>query len=93
MGTREVWRSGGGSESVLLLGSQGVGGERHGVGQEIWDDAACGEHLGQERRRPGQGKGIDAPGQVDIYEFMGVPLSLKSSLDFESEPCSHALAS
>jgi hypothetical protein len=49
-------------------------GECHGVGQEIWDDAACSEYLGQERRKPGQRKGIDALGQVDIYEFMGVPI-------------------
>ena len=62
----------GDSESVLLLGSQGVGGECHGVGQEIWDDAACSEYLGQERTKPGQRKGIDVLGEVDICEFMGV---------------------
>ena len=51
---------------------QGVGGELHRVGKEIWDDAACSEHLGQEKRKPDQRKGIEALGRVDIYEFMGV---------------------
>jgi len=59
-----------GSGSVLLLGSQGVGGQ---VGQEIWDDTACSDYLGQERRNPDQHKGIDALGEADIYEFMDVP--------------------
>lgn len=36
-------------------------------------DAACSEYFGQERRKPGQRKEIEALGQVDIYEFMGVP--------------------
>ncbi len=73
MGAWKICRCGGGTESVELLGGKGVGDECHRVSQEIWDDATCGEHLGQEKRKPGQRKRIDASGQIDIYEFMAVP--------------------
>ena len=54
---------------IVQKGSSSCG----GAAQEIGNDAVCSEALGQERRNPRQCKTIKAFGQVDIYEFMGVP--------------------
>jgi len=62
---REAFRGGGGKESILLLGCEGVGGECYRGCQEVESIAASGEHLGEKGTKDCEREGVKSIPSID----------------------------